>query len=136
MHLFIVKYTCKAVRSICTENISNDRKNKPTIIYWVILITIEHIFTVHIILTNTRCVILFNRRVFSSVPHRWHFYNVDSLLKLLSHTCWNAHFKMKMSSKIKSITGISIYITLDYYWSVSHSNKCQYIMAIAHIFCH
>jgi len=51
------------------------------------------------------------------------------ILKLPPHTCWNKHFKIQMSSKDKNITGISIYIKLDY-WYVSHSKKCQYRIVI------
>jgi len=39
----------------------------------------------------------------------------------------------EMSSKDKNITGISIYIKLDY-WYVSHSKNCQYRIALAYFY--
>jgi len=44
-------------------------------------------------------------------------------------------FIIKMPSKDKNITCISISITLDY-WHVSHSKRCQCRIKVAHLFCH
>jgi len=47
--------------------------------------------------------------------------------KLICHTCWNGHFKIECHQRFKNITGMSMYIKVDY-WCVSHSKKYQYII--------